>query len=295
MENTIITNNITKQYKKFKALDSVSIQVEAGTVYGVIGKNGAGKTTLLKIISGLIKATSGDINIQYDKINSIGTLIEEPGLCYDMTGFENLKLKSLAFGLSDDVQLHNILNLVGLSGSKRVKVKNFSLGMKQRLGIGLALVGNPQILILDEPINGLDPQGIVEVRKLILKLKNEFNKTIMVSSHILDELFKIGDKYAIINNGKIVLEATKEELQKRMERCIEVETDQVEDVIELLNQLKLNDYDIHTNQVVIRDKTLEVRALNKMLAEKCIPIDGIKYGEVSYENLFLELIGEKYA
>lgn len=216
MEYIITTKSLSKEYKDTIAVNNVSLNLPKGSIYGLIGKNGAGKTTMLKMISGLIKPTQGSVEYSTDITNSvsfgIGTLIENPGVFPNMTGFENLKAKSLCVGKNySDSQLNSLLDLVGLTNTGRKKVKSYSLGMKQRLGIALALVGEPKVLVLDEPINGLDPQGIIEIRNIIHKLHEERDITIIVSSHILDELSKIATHFCIIHNGAIILEKNKEE------------------------------------------------------------------------------------
>lgn len=210
MEYLIKMEHVTKKYGTSIAVDSIDINIKKGSIYGIIGKNGAGKTTILKIIAGLIKCNTGRCDFNERDI-TIGSLIEEPGLYYNLSAYDNLKAKCLCRGCSCS-EITDLLNLVGLSNAGNRKVKMFSLGMKQRLGIALALVGTPQLLILDEPINGLDPQGIIEIRNLLHKLNKEFNITIIISSHILDELSKTVTDYCIINNGHVLLEISKEEL-----------------------------------------------------------------------------------
>lgn len=213
------TKHLTKRYKEHEAVSDISISVQQGQIYGLIGKNGAGKTTLLKLISGLIKPTSGNIVFcGTDSSNDecrIGALIEAPGFYPNMTGYENLKAQSLCLGLNYSCQqIEELLDLVGLLYAKNKKTKAYSLGMKQRLGIALSLIGNPDLLVLDEPINGLDPEGIIEIRNIVTKLNAERNMTIIISSHILDELAKIATNFCIIHSGKVVLEKSKEEFLK---------------------------------------------------------------------------------
>ncbi len=221
MSILVQTKQITKKYKAHEAVSDVSITVLQGQIYGLIGKNGAGKTTLLKLISGLIKPTSG--NVVFSALPSsqseyrIGALIEAPGFYPNMTGYENLKAQSLCLGLRySRQQIEELLDLVGLLYAKNKKVKAYSLGMKQRLGIALSLIGNPDILILDEPINGLDPEGIIEIRNIVTRLNRERNMTIIISSHILDELAKVATNFCIIHSGRVILEKSKEEF---MEDC----------------------------------------------------------------------------
>lgn len=209
------TKQITKKFKAHEAVSDISITVLQGQIYGLIGKNGAGKTTLLKLISGLIKPTSGSVvfgdSTASQCEHQIGALIETPGFYPNMTGYENLKAQSLCLGLRySRQQIEELLDLVGLLYAKSKKVKAYSLGMKQRLGIALALIGEPDILVLDEPINGLDPEGIMEIRNIVTKLNRERNMTIIISSHILDELAKVATNFCIIHSGKVVLEKSKE-------------------------------------------------------------------------------------
>lgn len=217
MKCVLETKNLTKRFKDTMAVSSADLHVTQGSVYGLIGKNGAGKTTILKMISGLSTPTSGEIkfNLRFKDYcyAKVGSLIENPGVFLNMTGFDNLKAKSLCLGRNyTKEKIIELLTLVGLEGALNKKVREYSLGMKQRLGIALALIGDPEILVLDEPINGLDPQGIIEVRNMIQKLNSEKGMTIIISSHILDELSKIATHFCIIHNGKIVCEESKKTL-----------------------------------------------------------------------------------
>ena len=220
MEYILTTDNLTKTYGQMNAADHVSIHVKKGEVYGLIGRNGAGKTTILKMICGLSTPTSGSFTfmgksgadlLKYK--NKIGSLIESPGLFPKMTAFQNVKLKCLSLGIKDNDYVNSLLEQVGLANVGKKPAQSFSLGMKQRLGIAIALVGNPEFIVLDEPINGLDPQGIAEMRQIIHKLSKEKGMTVIVSSHILDELVKVADSFAIINGGKLLDEFTAEEYE----------------------------------------------------------------------------------
>ena len=221
MDYILTTDSLTKEYHHYKAIDSVSLHVKKGDIYGFIGRNGAGKTTTLKIIAGLAKPTSGNFSlfgqsyedvIKNNSFSKIGSLIEEPGIYPDMTAFDNVYLKCIYAGINDKSYAMDLLKLVDLDRTGRKKAKGFSLGMRQRLGIALALVGDPEILILDEPINGLDPQGILEIRETILKLNSEKGITFIISSHILGELSKMATRYGIIDKGMLVKEFTDKEL-----------------------------------------------------------------------------------
>lgn len=217
----LTTDNLTKEYHHYKAIDSVSLNVAKGDIYGFIGRNGAGKTTTLKIIAGLAAPTSGSFSLfekSYEEViktnafSKVGSLIEEPGIYPDMTAFDNVYLKCIYAGINDKSYAMDLLRLVDLDRTGRKKAKGFSLGMRQRLGIALALVGEPELLILDEPINGLDPQGILEIRETILKLNAEKGITFIISSHILGELSKMATRYGIIDKGRLLKEFTDKEL-----------------------------------------------------------------------------------
>ena len=217
MNKVLTVNNVTKIYGKQKALDNVSLEFEKGKIYGLIGNNGAGKTTLLKIICGLAKATEGNylFTNQAEKVK-IGALIEKPGLFGDMTAFDNLKAKSIAIGYKcDNQEIQNLLDLVGLGDVGKKAVSKFSLGMKQRLGIALALVGNPPIILLDEPVNGLDVQGVIDIRNLLLKICQELQTTMVISSHMLDELARTSDILCFIKDGKLVEMGTTQQIQQK--------------------------------------------------------------------------------
>lgn len=215
MENIITIKNLKKRYGIKTVLDNINITIKEGEIYGIIGNNGAGKSTLLKLICGFTNLTAGEISISpnlISKKSNVGCLIEKPGLFLDMTAYENIKAKALFLNLKySKKDIQDLIKLVGLEEVGKKRVRAFSMGMKQRLGIAIALVGNPKLLILDEPINGLDPQGIKEIRQLILKLHNEKDITFMISSHILDELAKVATRFCIIHKGKIIKECTKDQ------------------------------------------------------------------------------------
>ena len=222
MDYVLTTNCLDKRYRNFQALNGLTMHIPKGAIYGFVGKNGAGKTTLLRLVCGLQEPTSGSFtlygirNDERDIVKArrrIGAVVETPSIYPDMTAEDNLKQQYLVLGLPSFEGLRDILKLVGLGETGKKKVKNFSLGMRQRLGIAIALVGDPDFLILDEPVNGLDPQGIVEVRELILRLNRERQITVLISSHILDELAKIATHYGFIDSGRILKEVSKAELE----------------------------------------------------------------------------------
>lgn len=293
------TIGLTKQYGHHKAVDHVNIHIKKGAIYGFIGRNGAGKTTCLKMLSGLAKPTSGEIEMfgykgkDLGRIRTrVGCLIESPGLYGNMDAYENLKIKCKLFGIHKDNYIEEILRVVGLSDVGKKKTKHFSLGMKQRLGIGLALVGEPDLLVLDEPINGLDPQGIAEVRDIIQKLRDERNMTILISSHILEELSKIATDYGIIHNGSLLQELTREELMSRCSERIEVILDEPEKALPILDALGFANYQvIDKEHIHIFERLSESAVLNMELAKAGIPIKGIQVTSEELEAYFLNLTG----
>lgn len=217
MKYYLETKQLTKKYGSFEAVKDMSIHIKKGDIYGLIGPNGAGKTTLMKMLVGFAEPTSGLILTEDNNnfINKVGCLIESPGIYDNLNAFDNMKLKALAKGPYDKKEIEEILEFVGLSDVPKKKAGKFSLGMKQRLGIAMALIGDPELLILDEPINGLDPQGIIEIRELIKKLNTEKNMTIMISSHILSELQKVAGVFGIISKGQLVMEVSADELKNK--------------------------------------------------------------------------------
>lgn len=211
MEYVLKTNALSKTYKNFKALNGLTMSVPKGAIYGFVGKNGAGKTTLIRLICGLQEPTSGDYSIYGISNNEkeivksrrrMGAIVETPSIYLDMTAEDNIKMQYRILGLPSFDGVKDTLKLVGLENTGKKKTKNFSLGMRQRLGIAIALAGAPDFLILDEPVNGLDPQGIVEIRELILKLNREYGITILISSHILDELAKLATHLDSLITGR---------------------------------------------------------------------------------------------
>lgn len=299
MEYLLSTNNLTKQYGRHKAVNAVNIHVRQGDIYGLIGRNGAGKTTLLKIISGLAAPTGGDFSLfeQSGKaaasyMSRIGTLIEAPGVYPNMSAAENLKLKCLAMGVRKRETIRELLTIVGLSDAKNKKVKNFSLGMKQRLGIALALVGNPDLVILDEPINGLDPQGIAEVRETLFKLNKECGITFIISSHILEELSKIATNYGIIHDGVLLQELAREELLARCGERIELKTDDTRMACTVLEYMGITKYKVvDTGTIQIFERLNDGGDITMSLAKSGVKTVGITVKNEALEDYYLNLTG----
>lgn len=293
------TQGLTKQYGRQKAVDHIDIHIKKGAIYGFIGRNGAGKTTTLKMISGLARPTDGEIimfgyrggglkNIR----SRVSCLIEAPGVYGNLSAYDNLKIKCKLFGIQEKSYIPEILEMVGLNHVGKKKVKHYSLGMKQRLGIGLTLVGDPDLLLLDEPINGLDPQGIMEVRDTILRLNEERNMTILVSSHILEELSKIATHYGIIHNGSLLQEMTKEELMKRCSERIEICLDEPKRAVPVLDEMGFTNYQIvDKERIHIFERLEESAGLNMELAKAGILVREIRITSEELEDYFLNLTG----
>ena len=287
-------------YKKEKPVfNDISFSVDEGKILAILGPNGAGKTTCLKMISGLSKPSSGEITLfgytgkDLKKVRSrVGCLIEAPGLYGNMSAYENIKLKCKLFGIVKESYIQNILELVGLKETGNKKTKQFSLGMKQRLGIGLALVGEPDLLILDEPINGLDPQGIAEMRDMIQKLNEEHNMTILISSHILEELSKIATDYGIIHNGVLVQELTREELLQRCRERIEITMEHPEQALPVLDGMKIKIYQVVDKEHIhVFERLNDSAIMNMELAKAGCLVKGISMKSEELENYFLNLTG----
>lgn len=300
MQYILETINLKKNYGKFNILKDLNMHITKGAIYGFIGKNGAGKTTLIRIICGLQKPTSGSYSI-YGILNNnkkiiesrkkIGAIIESPSICLDMSAKDNLILQNKIIGVHNDKNVDDILKLIGLENTGTKKAKNFSLGMRQRLAIGVALVGNPKFLILDEPINGLDPEGIIEIRNLILRLNKENNITFLISSHYLDELSKIATCYGFINEGKIVKEINREDLEKELHQKIRINVDNLQICDNYLNDNKL-EYKIISETLVDIYSNFNISKLIIELSKLNCNVNGIQENGESLENYYLSLIGD---
>lgn len=299
MSELLQTRALTKQYGRHRAVDQVSMHIKKGAIYGFIGRNGAGKTTTLRMISGLASPTAGEIELfgcrgrELSRIRSrVGCLIEGPGLYGSMSARDNLKMKSMLLGVYKRGYEEELLDIVGLGGVGKKPVKRYSLGMKQRLGIALALVGEPDLLVLDEPINGLDPQGIAEVRDTVLKLNRERNMTILISSHILEELSKIATDYGIIHNGTLLQELTNEELMEKCSERLEVTLDDPERAVPVMDRLGIKRYQVADREhIYIFERLEESAALNMAFAKAGIPVRGISVTNEELETYFLKLTG----
>lgn len=295
------TNQLTKSYGKFTALDHADITVYRGDIYGLIGRNGAGKTTIMKIVAGLAEPTEGSYSIfgksgyaaEKEK-RRIGTLIENPAFFGNMTAYQNLRYYCYQKGITDLKQIDEALELVHLTNVKNKKFRKFSLGMKQRLGIAFAVLDNPDLVILDEPINGLDPIGISELRDTFRKLNQERGITLIISSHILSELYAVANRFLFIDNGRVIKEITKQELDLECSRCITVKTDNVKKTaIVLESNLNITNYQvIDTKEIRIYNENAKSNELNKAFIQNGVNISQIYESGVSLEDYFKQLVRE---
>lgn len=293
------TKALTKQYGHQKAVDNVDIHIKKGAIYGFIGRNGAGKTTCMRMIGGLAKPTSGEISMfgyagkDLSKVRSrVGCLIEAPGVYPNMTAKENIEMKCRLFGISKKGYAEGILDRVGLLNVGKKKTKNFSLGMKQRLGIGMALVGEPDLLVLDEPINGLDPQGIAEVRDTIQNLCAQQDMTVFISSHILEELSKLATDYGIINNGALLQEITREELLSKCSEKITLTVDNPNKAVPVLDKMGFVHYMIvDKNHIDVYERLNDSAALNTALVTAGISVAQLAVTGMELETYFLSITG----
>lgn len=301
-EYIVKADSITKVYKRKKVLDNISIKIKKGDIYGFIGKNGAGKTTMIRVITGLATPNEGQVQLfghsdekEIVKQRSrIGTLIDSPAIYLNMTAKENLELIRIQRGIPGTKCIDEALKLVGLNDIEKKKTKNFSLGMKQRLGVAMALLSDPEVLILDEPINGLDPVGIKEIRELLLKLNKERGTTILISSHILTELTQICNIYAFINDGKLIEEITARELEDKSRSYLHLKVKDSSDVSLILeNELGIKDYEVFSDNIIRIYDEFDGEKITLALAKHGIGIKEIMQMGESLEDYFFKLVGGK--
>ena len=299
MEYVLTTSGLSKRYGKFKALDGLSMHIPKGAIYGFVGRNGAGKTTLIRLICGLQEPASGSYAIygidHTDKSigksrRRMGAVVETPSIYLDVTAEDNLKQQALILGLPSYDSIPEILKLVGLDNAGKKRVRNFSLGMKQRLGIAVALMGNPDFLVLDEPVNGLDPQGIIEIRELILKLNKEKQITVLISSHILDELSRLATHYGFVDKGRLVKEISAVELEAACRKCIKVKVTDTKALVRVLDA-EGQEYEIISDTVAnIYGKVNLSQLVLALAKENCELISSHEQDE-SLESYFMNLVG----
>ncbi len=298
MEYVLRTVNLNKKFKDKAAVCNINLNVKKGDIYGLIGKNGAGKSTFMKMVCGMCLPTSGKIVLfERDDLSKgrkrIGSIIEAPSFYPSLTAKENLEYCQMITNSSNKIEIKKLLELVRLSDSMDKKVREFSLGMKQRLGIAIALIGNIDFLILDEPINGLDPTGIKEIRELFLELNEESRTTILISSHILGELSKIATRYGVIDNGCLIDEFDQKEAMTRYKKYIKLEVDQLEKAKMILEE-KMGLYDVtidgRNNLSVFADYE-EMGEINKALIMNDITVNSLSRAGKDIEEYFIYLMG----
>ena len=299
MDYVLTTNCLDKRYKNVQALNGLTMHIPKGAIYGFVGRNGAGKTTLLRLLCGLAQPDSGSFTlygIRNDEKDiakerrRMGSVVGTPSVYPNMTAEDNLKQQYLVLGLPSMEGLWDILKLTGLEGTGRKKAKDFSLGMRQRLGIAIALAGDPDFLILDEPMNGLDPQGIVEMRELILRLNRERQITVLIASHILDELSKIATHYGFIDGGRILKEVSKEELESVCRKCIRVEVTDTRALAHILHTADIEHKILSASSAEIYASVNISRLVTELAKEHCEILSLQEKGE-NLESYFFSLAG----
>ena len=299
MANLIETTGLSKRYGKKYAIRDVCMHVEKGNIYGLIGRNGAGKTTIMKCINRQIIPTGGDIMLGGVKLNrqksiKVGALVESPSLYEDTSAMQNLLYKCTALGIKDKkMHANNLLELLELSKVKDKKVKQFSLGMKQRLGLAMAMVGYPEVLMLDEPINGMDPQGIAAIREMLVHINRKLGTTIVISSHILDELAKFASVYGIIKEGRLISEFTRETLESESFSSITIVSPHIDDVITALTEKMPVDKDmlIKPNTLLIKNGAQLHKDISRFLFDRGIYLEEFRVDHLSLEEYFMRLTG----
>lgn len=295
------TQDLTKRYQELAALDHINLQIEKGKIYGFIGQNGAGKTTFLRIITGLVFPTSGTLRLWgesgttklQEQRKRIGCMIEMPALFPNLSAYQNMEVQRIQRGIPDKTLIEKTLQMVGLPETGKKSVRNFSLGMRQRLGIAMALLNTPELLILDEPINGLDPAGIVEVRELLKRLNKEYGMTIIVSSHILEELYQTASEFILIHTGKIIEKLSDHELNERCKRHIAIKTSDAQNALLVLeDKLRTDNFKLMPDGVIrLYDFLDNLELVAAVLSDEHILVTGLSVAGDTLEDYFLGKVG----
>lgn len=304
METVLRTSAIEKKYKSQFAVKGVNMQIEQGDIYGFVGENGAGKTTIIRMITGLAEPTNGTFNLfgventdakrMSEVRRRMSAVVETPSIAMNMTAYQNLYMQAKLLGLSDMTYIDEVLKITGLSEVRdsKKKAKHFSLGMRQRLGLAIALLGHPDFIILDEPMNGLDPKGIVEIRELILRLNQENHITFLISSHILEELSRMATKYGFLHKGKLIRQLTKEELEEHCRKCLQLEVDNPEKLSQVLeHNLQIHNFKVLDGNIVRIYDDVDVTKVVQAVGENGIKILQINSKNESIEEYYLNLMG----
>lgn len=304
MNDILTTDALGKKYKNFKALDGLSMHIPKGAIYGFVGKNGAGKTTLIRLICGLQAPTSGTYSL-YGIPNTskeitkarrrMGAVVETPSVYLDLCAKDNLKEQYRVLGLPSCDGIDDLLELVGLKDTGKKKARNFSLGMRQRLGIAVALCGSPDFLVLDEPANGLDPEGIIEMRELILELNRRHQITVLISSHILDELSRLATHYGFIDHGQIIKEISAKDLEAACRKCTRLKVSDTGALVRVLDQMEVEYQILSPHQADVYDHLNISSLVQKLAAQNCELLQICERDE-SLESYYVSLIGgERHA
>lgn len=303
MDVVLEARNVTKQYPQQLALDNLNLTVHQGDIYGLVGRNGAGKTTLLKTLLQLIAPTAGTVTLFGEPVDQahiamlrrVGSIIETPSAFGELTALENMRYFCLAQGIVTPHAAEDSLQFVGLTGTGKKKVKNFSLGMKQKLGLALAILKKPDLLLLDEPINGLDPIAIADFRQLLLRLNREQNTTILISSHILDELFHLATQFGFIDQGRMVRELTKDEFVAETAQYIRIETSDMPALTRALTNAQVTHFKVVApKELHVFDEKRSISALNQALVSAGVPVTGISQEGQNLEDYFKMLLSDTH-
>ncbi|GAA0116996.1 ATP-binding cassette domain-containing protein [Clostridium senegalense] len=304
MEETILaTRNLTKRYKNNIVVNNVNMNIKKGDIYGLIGKNGAGKTTIIRLILSLIDETDGEIELfsktstkeKLKELSRVGSIVETPKFYPYFTAEQNLEYYRIQRGIVEKEIVKESLELVGLKDVGNKKFKKFSLGMKQRLGIALAIMGDPDFLVLDEPTNGLDPMGIVEIREILLKLNKLKNTTILISSHILGEVAQLATCFGFIDNGMLIEEISAKEMNEKCRTCLAIKVNDIEKTSAILeNKVGCKEYEVlPDNNIKIYAHLDEPEIINKLLVENGVMVYSLERLGANLENYFIDLVGGK--
>lgn len=303
-EDILVTRNLSKKYGNNTVVDNVNMTIKKGDIYGLVGKNGAGKTTIIRMILSLSKESSGEFKLfnatsekeKLEKHGLVGSIVETPAFYPYLSAKQNLEYYRLQRGIVEKDAVDEALKFVGLEDVGNKKFKGFSLGMKQRLGLALAIMSNPDFLILDEPINGLDPMGIKEVRETLLKLNKVKNTTILISSHILGELSQLASCYGFIDDGKLIEEISSEELLNKCKHCLAIKVDDLEKASAILeSKFKCENYEVlNGNLIKIYDYLEESHIINKSFVENGIMVYSLQKIGSNLEEYFLNLVGGEH-
>ena len=300
MEYVTEIEKLSKSYGGKKAVDSFSLKMQKGHIYGLIGPNGAGKTTIMKMMAGLMGSDSGSMKFfgsdDLDRMRErISFIIEEPYMDYGMTARQNMEYIRLLRGIPDEKRVDELLEFVGLADTGKKRAKEFSLGMKQRLGLAMALLPRPELMVLDEPINGLDPEGIIDIRNLLSELVNRDNITVLISSHILKELSELCTDYAIVKDGRLIEELSHEELLQKTRSCLALNTDDIARTATVLeDELNIHNYKItHENEILIYERLDELKRISKTVTDHGFIITRFNLEGESLEEYYIGKVGEE--